>query len=345
MNAALAERDRFTATVAISPTGAAVTPDTPRNLQLQAGSWEPNFLNNAQRLLEAAGGTQTNLAAGRGRELVVIPNVEHITILLSANSQQAALNWLDQSFGLPPGHHAVDRRFLWYGLHLLGWLLFLIAIAPVLTHPSSVHRATHPVRRWGGLFGSAAGAGGGLLLLNPIVDLQSLGGIQVGGAIALWFWVAGVLWLAAIGQIPRPTGRDLGLGLGLFGILWLGFGAIAQFTWLQWWLIPARLGVWAIMAIACLPWFLASGIVLQNLSTGKRLLWWLAQGIALIGGFLLLLYAVPQLGFMFILLPLFPPLLAILSVVAYALNQSWGYAVGSALFFAWILAAVFPLTG
>ncbi len=55
MNAGIRERDRFAATVAVSPTGANVNPQTPRNLQLQAGSGEGGFVSNAERLLAQAG--------------------------------------------------------------------------------------------------------------------------------------------------------------------------------------------------------------------------------------------------------------------------------------------------
>src|SRR6478672_10980079 len=40
MSAGIQQADRFAATVAISPTGASVTLEAPRNLQMQAGSWE-----------------------------------------------------------------------------------------------------------------------------------------------------------------------------------------------------------------------------------------------------------------------------------------------------------------
>lgn len=47
MSAGIRDVDRFAATVAISPTGAQVTPSAPRNLLLQAGSWEGGFIKNA----------------------------------------------------------------------------------------------------------------------------------------------------------------------------------------------------------------------------------------------------------------------------------------------------------
>ena len=82
----------------------------------------------------------------------------------------------------------------------------------------------------------------------------------------------------------------------------------------------------------------------ENIGVGKRILWWLGQSVVLIGGFVLTLNFLPQLGFMFLLLPLFPPLMGILSLVASLLNRAWVYAIGSALFFGWLLAAGFPLS-
>jgi hypothetical protein len=130
-----------------------------------------------------------------------------------------------------------------------------------------------------------------------------------------------------------------------------------------------------IEAIACFPWFLAAGIVQENIGVGKRILWWLGQSILLIGGFVLTLNFLPQLGFiavfgrvryafspetlasresivphpfknryMFLLLPLFPPLMGILSLVAGLLNRAWVYTIGSALFFSWLMEAGFPLS-
>ncbi|MBD0336433.1 MAG: alpha/beta hydrolase, partial [Cyanobacteria bacterium Co-bin13] len=98
------------------------------------------------------------------------------------------------------------------------------------------------------------------------------------------------------------------------------------------------------LAIACLPWFLASGLVQQNIGVSKRLLWWFGQTLILISGFVLTLNFLPQLGFMYLLLPLFPPLMGILALVAGSLNWAWVYAIGSALFFGWLLAAGFPLS-
>lgn len=344
MASGIRDLDQFAATIAVSPTGAMVTPQLPRNLQLQAGSWEGRFIANAQRLLAQAGGTNSNLAQGKGRELVIVPNVEHITILFSDASHQAALRWLDATFSRLHDSRYVDRRMGWYGLHLLGWLLGLAAIAPSISEQTTMAAKVTPLRRWAGLIVAPLVAVAGLTLLSLKIELQDLGGVQVGGAVGVWFLIAGLAWLGILARLPRPTLRTVGLGIALFGLLWMAFGAMAQVVWLQWWLIPMRLRLWLPLAIACLPWFLASGIVQQNISTGKRVLWWLGQSAVLISGFGVTLYFLPQLGFMFLLLPLFPPLMAILSLVAGLLNKAWVYAISSALFFGWLLAAGFPLS-
>ncbi len=344
MSAAIKQPQRFAATIAVSPTGAKVSPQVPRNLQLQAGSWEGRFISNAQKLLAAAGGNNSNFASGTARELVVVPNVEHITILFSDRSAQAALGWLNNTFNQSNSSNYRDRRMAWYGLHLVSWLLLIAAIAPsIASWNKSYLKKVPPARRWVGLAIAPIIGTISLTVLNRSIELESLAGVQVGGAVGLWFLFAGSTWLAFLARFPRPTFRSLGLGLGLFVLLWLAFGAMAQVVWLQWWLIPTRFKLWLPLAVACLPWFLASGIAQQQTSRGERFGWWFAQSAILIGGFLLTLNYLPQLGFMFLLLPLFPPLIAVLSLVVALIDRAWVSALASALLFGWILAAGFPL--
>ncbi|WP_249071197.1 alpha/beta fold hydrolase [Argonema antarcticum] len=344
MSAGIRDRNRFAATVAISPTGAAVTPFAPRNLQLQAGSWEGGFVNNAQQLLKKAGEENNNLSQGRGRKLVIVPNVEHITILFSDASHQAARRWLDATFGVQNNSNYVDRRMVWYGLHLLAWLILLAAIAPSLTLHSTQHEArVLPIKSYFGLLLAPLLASSVLPLISRVANIQNLGGLMVGGALGIWFFVAGTIWLIILLRVPRPTILAIGIGLLFFAILWMAFGAIAQIVWLQWWLIPARLKLVPLLSIACFPWFLASGISQQNADPVKRVAWWLLETTMLIGGLLLVLSLLPQLGFIFLVLPLFPPIMAILSFAASQVKETWSYAIGSAIFFGWTIASAFPL--
>ncbi|MCU0549441.1 MAG: alpha/beta fold hydrolase [Leptolyngbya sp. Prado105] len=338
MSAAIANPNQFSATIAVSPTGASVTPQLPRNLQLQSGTGEGRFVQNAERLLAAAGGANQTFKTGQARAFVLVPNVEHITILFSTISHQAARHWLDETFGTQRSSQYVDRRMLWQGIHLLGWLIGLIAISPRLKDSTSDLKVSQG-RSWLGLGVSTVAAGGGLVLLNSVVDLQTLGGIQVGGAVGLWFLISGLVWLAIIGQIPRLTVRSMILGLGLFSGLWIAVGAMAQFVWLQSLLIPVRFILWLAIALAALPWFLASEILQQN---SNRIVAWLGRSVIVIAGFILVLRFLPQLGFMFILLPLFPIVFGLLAVTSAQIKQAWSGAIAGSLFLAWLMAAGFP---
>jgi len=51
----------------------------------------------------------------------------------------------------------------------------------------------------------------------------------------------------------------------------------------------------------------------------------------------------PGLGFVSLLMPIIPIILLILSAGAAAFVRPWSFALGGALFFGWLLVAVFPL--
>ena len=345
MAAAIRDPDRYAATIAVSPTSADVTPDAPRNLLLQAGAWEGRFAGNAQKLLAQGGGEHGNFAAGQARRLISIPNAEHISILFRGQSHRAALDWLANAFGEPRVTAYVDRRIIWYGLSLLGWLLALIALASVLRPAVPEQTPGSRWLSWVALPVSVLIASGLLALLNPGVALASFGGLMVGGAVGLWFLVAGLIWLPSIRSLRRPSLADLAWGVGVFAVLKLAFGVMAYYVWLPWWLNLPRLARWPLLAIACLPWFLAAGMAQRGAGVGARVIWWLVQSIVVTGGLFLALLLAPSLGFLLILLPLMPLLLGIVAVAGAASGRAWAYGLGGALFIGWIIAAVFPLAG
>ena len=345
MSAGIRDVDRFAATVAIAPTGADVNPSAPKNLLLQAGSWDGRSIKNAQHLIKVAGGERGKFNEGKGRSLVIIPNAEHSTILFNPASYQATLKWLNTTFDMFPNHHYVDLRMLWYSLHLIGCLILFRAVTSILVPSISAPRrvSLRPSRGWSGLFLAPLVAVNALNWLSHRVEIHSLGRLIVGDAISLWFLIAGLTWLGFLSYLPRPTCRAVGQGVTLFLLLWVAFGLMAQFLWLQWWLTLTRLQLFPIISLIMLPWFLASGIVQQGCSIGRRFVWWLGQTIALVGGFILVLFLIPQLGFVFFLLPLFPPIMIMLSFIATLFEDIWSYALASALFFGWMVAASFPL--
>ena len=342
MSAAIVAPDRYQATVAVSPTGAAVSPDAPRNLLLMAGTLEPNFLANARDLLARAGGPDDDLAAGRGRALVEIANVEHITILFSPAAQQTALDWLNRTFNFPPATAAPDRRLVWYVAHLAGWLLLLVAVAPLVpaTTAGATRRRPWP---WLGLPLGALAAALLLFGLGRLADVSRLGGLLVGGALALWFAALGLVWLLLGFRPPRPRGGDLLWGLALFLALTLAFGLMAGRVWIHWWLIPARLALWPVAAVAVLPWALAAGLAQHGASPLRRAGWWLAQTVVIVAGLALTVTLNTGLGFVMLLMPVIPVILLLMTVAGACFDRPWSYALGNALFFGWLLVAIFPL--
>jgi hypothetical protein len=167
---------------------------------------------------------------------------------------------------------------------------------------------------------------------------------MVGGAIALWMGFAGLAWLGIINRFPRLQIEALLWGIGLFLLLWMALGLMGQVVWLQWWLIPHRLLLWIFLSLACLPWFLAAGIVQKSQSFKGRILWWLGQTVAVVAGLILTILLIPKLGFIFLLIPIFPLIFAMLSFAAAQFPHPWSNAVASTCLFGWAIAAAFPLT-
>ncbi len=108
------------ATIAVSPVLSPVTLDLPQNLLLLAGQGESQFQRNAQILLKQAGGESINLVTGNARRYIVIPWVEHVSIVFSPIAHHAARQWLDAVIGRQPGAlDYTDTRMLWYAIGLL----------------------------------------------------------------------------------------------------------------------------------------------------------------------------------------------------------------------------------
>ncbi len=343
MSAAIADAERYRATIAVSPTGAEVSPQSPRNLLLMAGTLEPRFAANGRDLLARAGGANDDLAGGRGRAMVDVPNVEHITILFSGVAHQAALDWLNRTFDRPAATAAPDRRVVWYVAHLAGWLLLVTAAAPLF--PAAAPAAVRRRAPWPWL-GLPLGALAAVLLLAALgrfSDISGLGGVLVGGALALWFGALGVVWLLLGFRPPWPAGRDALWGLVLFAVLTLAFGVMAGRVWLPWWLTPERFALWLPAAVAALPWLLAAGLAQQGASARQRAGWWLFQTAVIVAGLLLTVVVAPGLGFVTLLMPVIPAVLAGMSLAGAAIDRPWSYAIGNALFFGWLLVAIFPL--
>lgn len=341
------------ATIAVSPVPRQISPQLPRNLLLMAGEGEPRFLANAESLLAQAGGAGGDPARGDARQLTIIPVVEHVSILFSPLAHQAATDWLDATFGTQPGAEVyTDRRIAWYLLGIAGAVLVSWSLAGVVGWTKIAE--DEPVadlpqkslwRRLGGLFLSVVLASLILWVASAVgMQLSSAMNLLVGGFLLIWFAVAGLIavWLTGT-KIPIPSQRDGLGGLAVFAALWLGVGLLGQMVWLQWLLIPARLWLWLPGSLLLLPWFLAVGEASQWGSVISKIGWWLAHSALLVGGLLLCVWLNPELGFLFLILPLLPVVLGLHALGSVFYWGGWAFAISGALFLSWIILAIFPL--
>ncbi len=341
------EHPETAATLAVSPTGTSVTPRLPRNLLLMAGSLEGRFVQNAEERLAEAGGEGGDPLAGTARKLVVVPNVEHISILFSPTAHQEARHWLDATFGRQPGaEDYTDRRVLWYGVGLVGVFFLAGALAPLVAEPGPIAAPGCPLwRRLVALAGGALGATLVLWLLSLAgMELGDLLDLVVGGYLLIWFGVAGLVALALLGVRPsRPTGRAVLSGLLAAALLWLGVGLLGQLVWLPWLLVPQRLLLWPLGVLLLLPWFLAVGEAGRGAGAMGKVGWWLAHSIVVAAAMFLALMLNPELGFLVLILPMFPIILGFLALATASHRGSWPLTLSGAVFTSWLLLAVFPM--
>jgi pimeloyl-ACP methyl ester carboxylesterase len=345
MRAGILATERYQATIAVSATGADITPERPRNLLLMPGEWEGNLVANSREMLAAAGGANDDFKNGRARALVIVPQTEHILVLFSPFAHQTAVDWLNRTFDAHFTADYRDSRLAWFGVGLVGSMLLAIVITPLVREYRSTESYSRIPWQWLSLAIMPFVASGVVALIDRVVPVRDLGGIQVGGALSLWFLIMGLGWLL-FGF--RPTGLrlpNLLKGLVLFAFLWLAVGAMSQAVWLRWLLVPARFLRWPFMALAYLPWLLAAGHAQSGGSAIGRAGWWLLQTTFIISGLILLVMLVPSLFVVVLALPVVPFLLVLMTIAGAAADHPWAYAIGNALFFGWQMAAYFPYVG
>jgi len=337
------------ATIAVSPVSRTITTELPRNLLLLAEGLDQRFVNNAEQLLDQAGGPGGDPKAGTARQMEIIPGVEHITIVFSSTAQQSARQWLDDTFGLQPAaSDFIDRRMTWYLLGLVGTLMFFLSISPLINNLDDGYEEENMStvgRRIGALIFGALGATGILYILSHAgLDINHLLGLLVGGYLLVWFAVAGALSILLLGRVPGQFERPAFLGgLMVFAALWIGLGFLGNYVWLPWIMISKRLILWPLGVLLCLPWFMAIALTALPTTWWGRILWWLAYTLVLLGGLFLALRLNPELGFLILILPVFPVVMGLHALMAGPYRWRVSFALGGALFIGWLVLAVFPL--
>lgn len=337
------------ATIAVSPVNSQVTPELPRNLLLLAEELNQRFVENAEELLAQAGGPGGDLLDGTARRLVIIPNVEHVLILFSPAAHLEARLWLDSTFGVQPGaEEFTDRSVWWYLVGLVGVMILLWSLAVMVEGYDEAdyeQQTQTTLRRLGALIVGSLGATFILYLLSEAgLQLDGLLGLLVGGYLLVWFAIAGALSLLLLGR--SPSGLDWPIILSsllVFAALWLGVGLLGSYVWLPWLIIPKRLILWPIAVVLMLPWLMAIAQAMLPTSRWGKVGWWLGSSVVLIGALFTALRLNPELNFLILILPLFPVMFGLHAIAANPYRWRTTFVLSGALFFGWLVVAVFPL--
>ena len=128
-----------------------------------------------------------------------------------------------------------------------------------------------------------------------------------------------------------------------FAVLWLSVGLIGHFVWYPWLLIGPRLRLWPLAALLLFPWFTAVEQTISSTGVAGQLGRWLTQCGVLVAGLLVALRLSTGLGFLSLILPAFPVILALHALAAAPHRRPWSFAMSGALFTSWAVLAIFPL--
>ena len=344
------------ATVAVSAFVRGVDADRPRNLLVIVGALEPPFLHReGERIVAMASGgpvvpgvTYGDPQAGTARQLAYAGDAEHVGVLYSHDSLQAARDWLGASFA-PATDGPVQSRGPWLALLFsalvaLAWPL--AAVLPVLADPPA--GAGLPWRRlWPVLLLPAIAAP---LLLRPLPpDLLPL---LLGDYLAVHLGVYGLLMLAGLAwlRVPlvglRPSLPVLAAAacIAIWGVLGIGLPIDAWFTSF----IPTgeRLLMLPLVLAGTLPFFVADEWLTRGAAAPR--------GAYVVGKLCLLLSLalaialnMHRLFFLIIILPVI-----LVFFIVYGLFSTWSWratrhplpaALANALSLAWAIAATFPM--
>jgi len=348
------------ATVAVSAFSPVASAESPRDLLVIVGSWEPAMLQEeGLRLLRLAAGPEARAgttygdpAKGQARRLELAPGVEHIGVLYSAASLSTTLHWLDSAFGRAGGGF-IDARgvalaLLMTGLIALAWPL--TALLPRLAVPPETGAA--PLAPFLALALLPAVGTPLILWKMPTAFLPAL----LADYLALHFLVYGLLTFVVLALL-RARGRRLGwtwpamvplvaVILAILGYDLLGIGQMLDRAVFSFTPIAARWPLIAVLAFATLPCFIADEW-LTRIAYPARGAYATTKACFVLSLAFAIVLAPAKLFFLAIIAP------AILALfIAFGLISRWTFratghflpgAVANAIVFAWGIGVTFPL--
>jgi len=337
----IARPDVVRAVVAVSPTDAAVGATLPRDLLLLAGANEPAFVANAVALLERAGGEKGVPGDGEARSLVVVPRVEHVSILFSRAAHDASIGWLAAALAHEVTGRAPTGPLAGWSLVFVALLLLWQAAGSSAATPGDAPR--RGVGAWFALPVGGVAATASLVIIVRSLDIPDLLGMLIAGELGLWFLMVGTVWLR-FGVRPAPPDlRDIGWTV-LASAVVVGLGASSSLAWASWWLPGVRIGP-ALVLIACLlPFSIAAATMLHGRRGRAAIGVWAFGAVSVVMTLGVAALVIPGLGFLVLILPLLPLVLAVTSAVALGLDRPWATGTAGAVFTGWLLAGILPLS-
>ncbi|WP_422752985.1 dienelactone hydrolase family protein [Micromonospora sp. WMMD708] len=339
-------------TVAISLPDGGDLPDTrPRRLLLIVGGLEfPAFRATAE----------ATARRGSGRRLVVVPGVEHISVLFAGRTHREVAAWVGGVDGTAPRPAA---RLVPAGLLLLGFGLGFVPLAVLLTGRSGRRPGPAPVAPAPAVLAVATAATGLGVLLAPVLPTTRLP-LAVGGYLTGFLLVTGFL-LAVARHVPLrlfgtgpaapaaaggsvPAGGRTPLRPVVAALLLTGYAVVAVavpihlgLTWAlpvgaRWWLLP-------VVTVGCLVFLAGAELLTQGRSWRYAAVGALA--VPALGGAAVVGLAP---GFVLLVVPLFVVLLGWQAAWAAVLRRAgaprWAPAVVGAVLLAWPVATALPLS-
>ena len=340
LTVAAARPDLVRAVVAVSPTDADVSSAVPRDLLLLAGANEARFVANAESLLERAGGERGEAGDGDARRSVVIPRVEHVTILFSRAAHDASIAWLAGSLEHVPTQRAPLGPIAGWAVLVVALLLLWQGVVAQAATPAAA--ATQRAAPWAALPIGGVAATASLVILARSFDVSRPFGVLVAGEVGLWFLMVGAVWLRFGIRPAAPEARDPGWALLVTGLL-VGIGATTTLAWAPWWLTGVRSTTAAVIALLLLPYAVAFASLLHGRRGRAAFGVWLASSLSLVITLGAAAVVVPGLGFLVLVLPLLPLVLAVTTIAAVGVDRPWAAGPATAVFLGWLLAMLFPL--
>jgi pimeloyl-ACP methyl ester carboxylesterase len=240
-----------TATVAISlPDSSFVPADRPARLLLLVGGLEfPGFRAAAKDAVDRG---------GTGRSMVVVPGVEHISILYAPRTHREVVSWLDDSFGGPIVGGPMPwppRRLSGAGLLLLALVVGLYPVARLVLGGCSPRWPRIAVPGIGRIMAVAGVAAAVAVLVAPIAPTIRLP-LALGGYVVGFTTVAGAVmlgydhWRGRRPSAPVPVDRPGGLRLAVATPVLIGYAAATI-------AVPLHLGVTHAIPVGARWWLLA----------------------------------------------------------------------------------------